>query len=243
MYLNVNFSEYLNEFGGYFEGSVSRDGLSSVKGYDALDHAYELIEQDNTLSLIDAITNLRRAVNLRVADISSNIGLDNIKFQLGKNKKLERLEELGLVKPLLINKLLLLRNEIEYQGVDPPTKLICSELADVVWYFYKSTDRYCNITPDDLLVEWEENGCECWFTLEFDLSLHEKIKIRGELPLEYISIDKISSNSIELPDEIVNDSNKIRSKGSQFYFDVEIDTKQISYYKELFACALAVWGN
>ena len=80
--------------------------------------------------LADAITNLRKAINYRVTDLFKNLGLEYLNFnQLGKDRKLEKLGALGIIKPLLINKLLKIRNGIEYDGNFAPLLILFTNIA------------------------------------------------------------------------------------------------------------------
>ena len=45
-----------------------------------------------------------------------------------------------LIKPVMLGKLIQIRNAVEHQFSDPPTQDSCIELAEFVWYFLRSTD-------------------------------------------------------------------------------------------------------
>ena len=248
MYLNADLIDLMIKNRFYFETTEFNNCLSSSRGYAFINHAYELLNSNDEYSYIDAISNLRRAVNFRISDIYKNLGINSLKITEFKEKeKLEVLEYLGIVKPLLIKKLLSIRNNIDYRGSNPPTQLECSELADIVWYFYKSTDRYCNIQPNSLLIEWEENKIEYWINLNFDFSTHKKLDFRSRLPEGYISNNKeyefsIPMKNVEIKDNSKNDL-KYHIQSGHISYCIELDTSLIPYYIELFSFVLSEWGN
>ena len=247
MYLNFDLLDKILNSRYYFDSLSCNACLSSEKGYDLIEHAYDLIALDDVFCLADAITNLRKAINYRVTDLFKNLGLEHLNFnQLGKDRKLEKLGTLGIIKPLLINKLRKIRNGIEYDGNDPPTKEECEELVDIVWYFYRSTDRYCNIKPDELIVEWEEDGQSYYFGISFDFSKHSGIIVKGRFPEKYISQEKEYLYSIPLKKVTTKDysENDIASKFKLFHIfhEAEIERENLNDYLELLTIALVEWG-
>ena len=248
MYLNFDLLDKILNSRYYFDSLSYNACLSSEKGYDLIKHAYDLIALDDVFYLADAVTNLRKAINYRVTDLFKNLGLEYLKFnQLGKDRKLEKLGTLGIIKPLLINKLLKIRNGIEYDGNNPPTKEECEELVDIVWYFYRSTDRYCNIKPDELIVEWEEDGQSYYFGISFDFSKHSGIIVKGRFPDKYITQEKKQLYSIPLKSAITKDySESDFSNGLELFHifhEAEIARENLNDYLELLNIALIEWGT
>ncbi len=236
MYLDCDIVEEMTKNSCYFESSSSCLSKNSIKGYRLIDHAYELVEMDDELYLSDVISNLRKAINYRVNTLFLQLGIDNLDFKnFGKKKKLEKLEELGIVKPLLINKLISIRNGIEYDGNTPPNQVECEELIYIVWYFYKSTDRYCNIEPDSFLIDYESE--RNFISLDFDFKTHTILKITANLPSNYLSENK-HNNEICLYDyKANNESNQ------NIYFNGKILVGELKNYIDIFSIALCEWGN
>lgn len=220
----------------YFDSSTTHFSESSRKGYSLIDHAYVLVENNDELYLSDVISNLRKAINYRITALFSQLGINHLNFDgLGKDRKLEKLEELGIIKPLLINKLLSIRNGIEYNNAPPPNQIECEELIDIVWYFYKSTDRYCNIEPDAFVIENEKT--KDFLRLYFDFKTHESLRIDGRLPLECFSETKML-NSVFIYDYITkNDSTQ------PAFFSGSLKVNEIKDYMDIFAISLCEWGN
>ncbi len=245
MYLDLNLLYRIKDDNFSYTTSILQECLSIEKGYSIIEHAYDTINNDNDLYLADAISNLRKAVNYRITDIFENLGINKLIMPLGKDKKLEKLELLGIVKPLLINKLLTIRNGIEYRGANPPNKEACKELIDVVWYFYRSTDIYCTRTPDIWELEWEEDGKECFLCIEFDLLEHKILEVRGRCPEKYFSDTKNSPTFIPLKTVdkkiFVEDESTKENNYHQLYFKAEIEVSEIPEYLDFFSFSLKKW--
>lgn len=240
MYLNIDIAEAMIKYECFFEASTTCFSENSVKGYDLIEHAYDLLKNNDEYYLSDVISNLRKAINYRVATLFERLGIDSLHFDnLGKNRKLEKLEQLNIIKPLLINKLLAIRNGIEYEGASPPTQKECEELIDIVWYFYRSTDKYCNKEPDTLLIEFSENND--FLELGFDFHSHKSLKIIGKLPAKCLSQQKID-------DAILMHNYKQRDFVSQMNsqsicFSGEIHVSELNNYIDIYSIVLYEWGD
>lgn len=242
MYLIYDIADAIAEYGGIFESSSSRYCESVENGYKLIDHAYELMRHDGELYLSDVISNLRKAVNYRVSVLFDNLGIDKLKFKdLSKQRKLEKLGELDIVKPLLINKLLSIRNGIEYSGKSPPSKAECEELTDIVWYFYRSTDRYCNIEPDDFLID-HGNGKD-YLQLMFDFKEHKTLRLSGHLPPRCFS-ENADGNGIRLHEYNMREIDSLTAIGrpiQRFFANVMVE--DIDDYTDIITMALYELGN
>ncbi|MDE7454953.1 MAG: hypothetical protein K2M64_03905, partial [Clostridia bacterium] len=111
----------------------------------------------------------------------------------------------------------------------------CKELIDIVWYFYKSTDRYCNIEPDAFVIENEKT--KDFLRLYFDFKTHEILKVDGRLPLKCFSEIK-EPNSIFVYDY----KNKDISTHTVF-FSGSLHVNELEDYIDIFAITLCEWGN
>ena len=241
MFLDLDQLAKISNMRLYCQTSSYTDSCSIEKGYKCIYHAYTALKQNDELYFADAISNLRKAINYRVSELFSNLGVDNLSLPLGKDRRFEKLELLGIVKPLLLHKLLIVRNGIEYNFETPPCKAECEELADVVWYFYKSTDRLCSNRPYSWLMEWQEDGFECFIDFEIDFEKHEVIKFYGRFPQRYLS-EQETNKSIPLSN--VNIKNRAEQKCSAehnlhgFLCEAEIETKMMRDYIELLSYCL-----
>ena len=99
-------------------------------------------------SLIDAVSNLKRAVDYRITHISTTYKIKKTASYTSKKKIWDILAELEVIKPVMLAKLLEIRNAVEHKFSDPPTQARCVELAEFVWYFLRSTDSIAKQVSD-----------------------------------------------------------------------------------------------
>ena len=110
--------------------------------YILWNHADRYIKAaDTELMLVDGITTLRRVINLRVRHIFRNYELRTLKMRNRGGGTLELLEQLELIKPSVLKRLLEVRNVIEHEDRPPPDKTACAELSEFTWYFLRATDH------------------------------------------------------------------------------------------------------
>lgn len=93
----------------------------------------------------DCLLTLKRALNQRLNVIENIYEFKKLDILDKRKGYFELLEKIGIVRPLLLKKLLKIRNNIEHEDVDPPSYNQCKEYVDVVWYFIKSTHRHVSI--------------------------------------------------------------------------------------------------
>lgn len=103
--------------------------------------------------LIDVVTTLKRAADQRVKFIADLYGLSAMKRVAGvrKARTLDMLAQLGIVRPLMVDKLFQLRNVVEHMDSTAPSHDECEELVEFVWYLLRTTDR---------LASWVLEECE-----------------------------------------------------------------------------------
>ena len=140
-------------------------------------------------SRADCLVTLKRALNHRLKAIEENYEFKKISLPNKPKSYLELLEVLGIVRPLLLKKLLKIRNEIEHEDADPPSYNQCKEYVDVVWYFLKSTNKYVTMASDDIILKkLKANGLETqyWINLNIEDKQFTRINIIGWLPKSYL---------------------------------------------------------
>ena len=241
MYLKFDIMGAILNNNSYFQGATTNFSKVDAKGYELIDHAYDLLKNNNEYYLSDVISNLRKAVNYRISTLFERLGIDNLQFDnLGKNRKLEKLEQLDIVKPLLINKLLEIRNGIEYNGTTPPSQKECEELIDIVWYFYRSTDRYCNKDPDSFLIEF--NDSDNFLDLTFDFRYHKTLNIYGRLSPDCFSMQKIDG-PIFIHNYKETNSTVSKAGAHSISFSCELQVLDLDNYFDIYSIVLYEWGN
>lgn len=182
------------------ESYVSGKNFELNRAYEIFYHAESLINTNsNEFQLADGILNLKRVLNHRLQIIEKYYNFKIVKFKNRPKGYLEILEKYDLARPFIIEKLRLIRNDIEHRDAKPPNQERCKELLDITWYFLRSTDRLIQMIVDTCVIKP---------TIESDLS----DKYYGIIRLDY------EGNSFEIsgwfPESKINNENK------ENYFEV-----------------------
>ena len=113
---------------------------------------------------------------------------------------LERLEAVGLARPFLIRRLFDLRNDIEHRDAAPPDLDRCLELADVTWYFLKSTDYACKVVPAGVILRGTTGVSarepELWLNMRFDELSEGEMTVTGWVSPAEISDEHLPGNGV-----------------------------------------------
>jgi hypothetical protein len=98
---------------------------------------------------------------------------------------LEILAELGVIRPSLIQGLLKIRNDVEYNDAAPPAAEACRNFVDIVWYFLRSTDALLHtartgimLTPPDS-DPWDS---VYWCSVDLEYSPSFDAELSGWIP-------------------------------------------------------------
>ena len=108
--------------------------------------------------LIDAISNLKRAVDHRIKHIAKTYKLKKTACYALKKNIWDTLAELELIKPVMLGKLIEIRNTVEHKFTDPPSQARCIELSEFVWYFLRSTDSISKLVSEGPYLEDSNNS-------------------------------------------------------------------------------------
>lgn len=121
----------------------------SARELALLDHVeFLLASGDPTRDVrADAITNLRKCLDLRVRGICEDYRLSEVPIRDKPSGRLELLEYFGLVKPLMAQRLVDLRNAVEHEDEEPPELSRIEEVQEFIWYFLRSTDAALRVRP------------------------------------------------------------------------------------------------
>lgn len=192
----------------------STNHREQIRAYELWNHAESLLSSNvNELHRVDAVSTLKRCLNQRLKFIESTY---NFKLLSSKNSPkgyLEYLETFDLVRPLMLKKLMEIRNDIEHNDVSPPNMDRCLELLDLTWYFLKSTDNIVTWRVESFeLNKITQDGEETQYglTLDIDFERDHQLKIWGWFPHHYISHHEIDNSMKVLVDRI--DTKKELSK-------------------------------
>ncbi|ELE6600844.1 TPA: hypothetical protein ACVO0O_004554 [Vibrio alginolyticus] len=167
------------------------------RAYQLWKHAQELlISSDHELYRADCIANLKRAINHRLQAIERIYKISKLPLDISSKRVLDRYEYLGLIRPMVLNELIKVRNVIEHQDQTPPKKEMCIYYIDIVWYFLKSTDSLVdNIVESIEYLGDEDNAVivdvkpgENWI---FSAHLRvEKSSLSSEHKAQYLELSK-----------------------------------------------------
>lgn len=125
------------------------DPRVSQRAYEHWEHAQAVVRVASTeFQRIDVITTLKRAVDHRNRAIHDLYKLREVPLSNLPKNSIERLQFFGVIRPLMVEKLLALRNAIEHEDASPPPLAECEALVEFVWYFLRSTDRLVTLTRD-----------------------------------------------------------------------------------------------
>jgi len=186
-----------------------------LRPHEILDHAYRLIaSQPTPFGLADALANLKRAVNSRLQHLEEVYRL-SVLYPKAVGA-LERLEGVGLAKPYLIHELFDLRNDVEHKDAAPPSRERCDQLADITWYFLKTTDLACKSVVSGVTLRCEsgeyDREPELWLSVHLGNETSPGIVARGWVPTPFL-YERPTPGSLPLA------ISKHRSKSSALYSD------------------------
>jgi len=110
--------------------------------YEIWSHAESLLQGDpSNFKRTDALTTLKRAVDRRVRQLSALHDLKGIPIPEKPSGPLELLEYVGLIRPIMLQRLIAIRNVIEHKDTPPPTVEELRIFLEFAWYFLRSTDN------------------------------------------------------------------------------------------------------
>lgn len=159
----------------------------------------------------DCIAALRRAINHRLKTLSQAYSFDSLPSLRAGKQTLEKFQDYGLIRPALIRDLLLARNLVEHNDVEPPSAERCRYFTDIVWYFLKSTDGLLRLMLDS--INFERDG----WRLNLDISPAEKWKVNM---LARVAQEMVLPVRGEAFVDLVN-GRLVESPGSEFFFESE----------------------
>lgn len=212
---------------------------SLERAYQIWHHAEKKanLESVSELDRVDIISNLKRCFNQRVKCLESTYKF-NIFLNPSTKFNLKLLEQLGIIRPLLLRKLLELRNVIEHEDKKVPNLNRCKEFIDILWYFLKTTDTILIHIPTDVVFESPISND----SFSIDITIRQKWSIHafGHIPLELISnegdenyleleLDRVRKNYSVQPGEITGSSIFIRGI-------ITVIPDKIYYVKRLLSC-------
>ena len=167
--------------------TIKPQGSEWEKSYIYVNHAQSLLAiADNGNFYIDIISNLKRSIDHRLKLLSKCYDIKYISRLFGVKGSFDTLSKLSLVRRLMVNKLIELRNNIEHQFSDAPSHERCEEYIEFTWYFLRSTDSWVKEVHSD--IYFEHPSISHYF-IELDLNIENgwNIEFSAWLPIELYS--------------------------------------------------------
>ena len=142
-----------------------------------LEFSEEDFKEKNVHSLVNALSNAKRALDCRIDSLLISLGIYEKakKDRWGVPRKLEEIQKYGIIAPRVLKKINSVRNLVEHEFIKPDEEQI-GDFIDIVCLFLASTDRYIYDFPTNSQIE---NGTlsNYWLDIEFDYD-RKIIKIR-----------------------------------------------------------------
>jgi hypothetical protein len=225
---------------GFRQSGSSLDETLYRRAYDIWEHAAKSLHHgaDEMVRAV-AITTLKRSLNQRLKVLEKIYHLNDF-LKPKSTRYLQLLENLGLIRPLLLEDLIRVRNTIEHDDKKPPQLKRCLEMLDVVWYFLKTTDGITRERVESIVFSPEE-GAPYWVEMDVTIKRNWTISIRGWLPESYISTitlpDHIEAQAIELhTNKLWKKRGKhLDKKDSDLYFSGQVISDKSVFARRYFS--------
>jgi hypothetical protein len=125
-----------------------------------LDFAEKDIASELPHKYVNALANIKRALDCQVLSIFLALGIPTKKIQkLGLAKKLQIIQKLGLVSPRILNKVTTLRNLMEHEFANPDKETV-TDMKDVISLFIAYTNTIMMNFSDEVVVALQDENFE-----------------------------------------------------------------------------------
>ncbi len=127
-----------------------------IRPSDYVQFAQEDAEGSDKRSIVNALSNAKRALECQIDPLMLALGLESIAKKLNIPKKLELLNDLKVIAPRVLRKVNKYRNEMEHAYTCPEHDSVL-DFVDIVFLFVEATkhhiqDRACEWTEDGLII-------------------------------------------------------------------------------------------
>jgi len=187
MYLT---SEIL-DWGGDSQSYSGNDEQLWKRAYEIWSHAEHVLSNPTSDFLrVDAITTLKRSIDHRVRALNNLYSFRSIPIKNKPSEILNLLEFAGIVRPLMLQRLLDIRNAVEHEDMSPPDTEACQMFLEFTWYFLKSTDRLVQLVLDDFgLRPLNDDNTYYWLNVRSGPKHNWLPKLTGWVTPEMLSTD------------------------------------------------------
>lgn len=167
-----------------------------ARSYEIWAHGEHLFSQSSNEFRISGLTSLWRAIDHRMRLLERIYSLKSIPVKDKPSDLLNLLEFLGIVRPLMLQKLKEIRNAVEHEDASPPDAESCQIFLEFTWYFLRSTDGMTQRLITHLLLESVDTPNEeadYWFEIDNGPAESWVPKIAGWLTPDLVSAHPIDN--------------------------------------------------
>lgn len=111
----------------------------------------DLLDGESERHLVNALTNAKRALHLRMEDVCLGFGFASYGGVHSFPRMAEYISKIGVTAPRVLNRLNQLRNQVEHEYL-VPSRLEVETFIDVTSLFAASTQRWINRQPSDIEI-------------------------------------------------------------------------------------------
>ncbi|MBU9268641.1 hypothetical protein [Burkholderia gladioli] len=111
----------------------------------------DLSDGESERHLINALTNAKRALHLRMEDVCLGFGFASYGGMRSFPRMVEFIARVGVTAPRILNRLNQLRNQVEHEYLVPSRSEV-ETFIDVTSLFAASTQRWINRQPSDIEI-------------------------------------------------------------------------------------------
>lgn len=147
-----------------------------------------MARSDDAFSRVDVVSSLRRCLNQRLQHLQGTYHFDTIPFPSPRKGRLAQLESLGVVRPLLIQHLMKVRNHVEHNDGAPPSRRQCQQFIDVIWYFLRTTDAIARNCVTSFFYEYPKGGDSYGVWLNVEPTALWRLTVSGWLLPNLLSV-------------------------------------------------------
>lgn len=138
---------------------------------------------------VDCVTSLNRAINHRLRRLTEIYKLKTLPLVRRPNRVLDLLCDLGVAQPNMVRQLVIIRNAVEHEDLEPPSIADCQIFLELVWYFLRSTDGLVmeGLESFQLLPPDDDGSESYWIDISLESELQWPPMISGWLQPQLIS--------------------------------------------------------
>jgi hypothetical protein len=155
-----------------------------LDAYNYLMHVEKIIGSGNTeYDRNDILSNLKKSIFFRIEQLKTIYNLRGFPLKDKSSKEFDILCSLNIIKPIMLKKIIDIRNAIEHKYNEPPSFDYCKELSEFVWYFLKATDILIELKIEKFDFVHNNEKDEYYLEVKIEFSKNWNIYCNALYPL------------------------------------------------------------